>query len=146
MNAVDVRIYRNDGIIPTYETEHAAGCDIYSIESLTVEPGARALVRTGIHVEIPHGFELQIRPRSGHALKKGITVLNTPGTIDSDYRGEVKIIIANFGTEAFPIEKSMRIAQGVISPVYKANFIDVKNLENLSETNRGAGGFGHTGH
>ena len=146
MNNTTVHIFRNNGTIPTYETDHAAGCDIYSAEDATIEPGKWALVGTGIHVEVPIGLELQIRPRSGHAAKKGITVLNTPGTIDSDYRGEVKVILINLGADTFVVEKGMRIAQGVVAPVYRADFIDVASIEDLSETKRGAGGFGHTGH
>ena len=146
MNNLSVRIFNNNGQLPSYETAKAAGCDISSREAVTIEPGKWALVGTGLHVEIPDGYELQIRPRSGHAAKKGVTVLNTPGTVDSDYRGEVKVILANLGEEPFTVTPGMRVAQGILAKVYRGEFTEVASLEELSQTDRGHGGFGHTGH
>ena len=128
--------------LPAYATEHAAGLDITSAEDLTLQPGERHAVATGFAIEIPHGFEVQVRPRSGLALKHGITCLNTPGTIDSDYRGEVKVILANLGTAPFEVVRGERIAQLVPAPVLRAAFVEV---ETLDDTARGGGGFGSTG-
>ena len=128
--------------LPTYATEHAAGLDVVAAESLTLAPGARHAVATGFAIAIPHGFEVQVRPRSGLALKHGITCLNTPGTIDSDYRGEVKVILANLGSEPFEIVRGERIAQLVPAAVQRTTFEEVASLD---ETARGAGGFGSTG-
>ena len=128
--------------LPSYATSGAAGLDIVAAEELTLEPGQRHAVATGFAIAIPEGFEVQVRPRSGLALKHGITCLNTPGTIDSDYRGEVKVILANLGSEPFPIKRGERIAQLVPAPVLKAEFREVQSLE---KTQRGAGGFGSTG-
>jgi dUTP pyrophosphatase len=128
--------------LPTYATVGAAGMDVVSAEDLTLAPGARHAVATGLAMAIPDGFEVQVRPRSGLALKHGISCLNTPGTIDSDYRGEVKIILANLGTDPFEIKRGDRIAQLVAAPVQRAAFAEV---EDLDETSRGAGGFGSTG-
>src|SRR5688572_27096837 len=143
---IDIKLRRlphGDGLpLPSYATEHAAGLDVVAAESLTLEPGARHAVATGFAIAIPHGYEVQVRPRSGLALKNGISVLNTPGTIDSDYRGEVKVILANLGGEPFEIVRGERIAQLVPAPVLKARFAEV---EDLDETARGAGGFGSTG-
>ena len=116
--------------------------DVVAAESLTIAPGERHAVATGFAVAIPAGFEIQVRPRSGLALKHGVTCLNTPGTIDSDYRGEVKVILANLGTEPFPITRGDRIAQLVPAAVQRANFEEVADLD---ETARGTGGFGSTG-
>jgi dUTP pyrophosphatase len=127
---------------PVYKTEGASGADIRSVEAIAIEPGKTKLVSTGLFVEIPEGFEIQVRPRSGLALTHGIIVLNTPGTIDSDYRGEIKIILHNTSDKLFDINPEDRIAQLVLCPVVKANFI---KTEDLSETDRGSGGFGHTG-
>jgi dUTP pyrophosphatase len=127
---------------PARATEHAAGLDVVAAEDVTLAPGERHAVATGFAVAIPHGYEIQVRPRSGLALKHGITCLNTPGTIDSDYRGEVKVILANLGGEPFDVRRGERIAQLVPAPVLSANF---REVENLSETERGAGGFGSTG-
>jgi dUTP pyrophosphatase len=127
---------------PAYATEHAAGMDVVAAEELTLEPGARHAVATGFAIAIPDGYEVQVRPRSGLALKHGITCLNTPGTIDSDYRGEVKVILANFGKEPFAVRRGERIAQLVPAPVLRAHFDEVATLD---ETERGAGGFGSTG-
>ena len=128
--------------LPSYATEGAAGLDVRAAEELTLEPGQRHAVATGFAIEIPHGYEVQVRPRSGLALKHGITCLNTPGTIDSDYRGEVKVILANLGQELFEVRRGERIAQLVPAPVLRADFVEV---DALGETRRGAGGFGSTG-
>jgi dUTP pyrophosphatase len=130
--------------IPEYQSFGAAGADLCaSLEKdMIIEQGKVALVPTGIFMEVPYGYEAQIRPRSGLAIKHGITLLNTPGTIDSDYRGEVKVIMANFGDAPFTVTHGMRIAQMVFAKVYKGEFMAVSSL---SGTNRGAGGFGHTG-
>ncbi|MEO6359837.1 MAG: dUTP diphosphatase [Sphingomicrobium sp.] len=128
--------------LPVYATPGAAGMDVVAAEDRTLAPGERHAVATGFAIAIPEGFEVQVRPRSGLALKHGITCLNTPGTIDSDYRGEVKVILANLGAEPFEIRRGERIAQLVPAPVLKADFREVENLE---ETQRGAGGFGSTG-
>jgi dUTP pyrophosphatase len=128
--------------LPAYATEHAAGLDVVSAEELTLAPGARHAVATGFAIAIPPGYEVQVRPRSGLALKHGITCLNTPGTIDADYRGEVKVILANLGSDPFEIRRGDRIAQLVPAPVLQARFGEV---EALDETARGAGGFGSTG-
>lgn len=146
---VDVRIIRlphSEGLpLPAYTTAGAAGFDFLAanFEAITLPPGARALVPTGLCVALPAGYELQVRPRSGLALKHGITLPNTPGTIDEDYRGEIGIIVMNAGVEAFVIERGMRIAQGVLAPVSRLNWQEVDTLD---ETDRGAGGFGSTGH
>ncbi|GAA0747322.1 dUTP diphosphatase [Sphingomonas sp. ABOLD] len=128
--------------LPRYATEGAAGMDVVAAEDLTLAPGARHAVATGFAMAIPAGFEVQVRPRSGMALKHGITCLNTPGTIDSDYRGEIKVILANLGNEDFPIARGDRIAQLVPAPVQRA---DLDEVATLDETARGAGGFGSTG-
>ena len=128
--------------LPSYATEHAAGLDVVAAEDVTLAPGARHAVATGFALAIPEGFEVQVRPRSGLALKHGVTCLNTPGTIDSDYRGEVKVILANLGDEPFEIRRGERIAQLVPAPVLRAGFTEVDDLD---ETGRGAGGFGSTG-
>jgi dUTP pyrophosphatase len=137
------RLPHGDGLpLPAYATAHAAGMDVVAAESLTLAPGQRHAVATGFAIAIPEGYEVQVRPRSGLALKHGITCLNAPGTIDADYRGEVKIILANLGAEPFPIVRGERIAQLVPAPVLRAQF-DV--VEELDATQRGAGGFGSTG-
>jgi len=130
--------------LPAYATPGAAGMDLQAAVDapLKILPGERALVPTGLQIAVPAGFEAQIRPRSGLALKQGITCLNTPGTIDSDYRGEVKVLLANLGREPFVIERGMRIAQLVIAPVVQAEWLLVTALD---ATVRGAGGFGSTG-
>jgi dUTP pyrophosphatase len=128
--------------LPAYATDGAAGMDVVAAEPLTLAPGARAAVATGFAIAIPRGFEVQVRPRSGLALKYGITCLNTPGTIDSDYRGEVKVILANLGTEPFVIARGDRIAQLVPAPVRRATLDEVDRLD---DTARGSGGFGSTG-
>ncbi|SFR84215.1 dUTP diphosphatase [Sphingomonas jatrophae] len=128
--------------LPAYATEHAAGLDIVAAEDLTLAPGARAAVATGFAIAIPVGYEVQVRPRSGLALKHGVTCLNTPGTIDADYRGEVKVILANLGQEPFALRRGERIAQLVPAAVQRAGFVEVDALD---ETVRGSGGFGSTG-
>lgn len=137
------RLPHGNGLeLPRYATLGAAGMDIVSAETMTLQPGARHAVATGLAVAIPHGFEIQVRPRSGLALKHGIAVPNTPGTIDSDYRGELKVIMINHGAEAFPIARGDRIAQLVLAPVTQAAWDEVTELD---ETDRGSGGFGSTG-
>jgi len=131
--------------MPAYESAGAAGADLRANlpeGPVTLAPGARALISTGLHMAIPQGFEVQIRPRSGLALKHGITLINGPGTIDSDYRGILGVIMGNMGQEAFTVEHGMRIAQMVAAPVMQAGF-DL--ADSLDETPRGAGGFGSTG-
>src|SRR5438270_11415822 len=128
--------------VPTYATDGAAGLDVVAAENVTLAPGQRHAVATGFSVASPGGYEVQVRPRSGLALKHGITCLNTPGTIDHDYRGEVKVILANLGSEPFEVRRGERIAQLVPAPVLKADFVEVATL---SETSRGVGGFGSTG-
>ena len=132
--------------LPAYETDLAAGADLRAAlkdgETMTLEPGARALVLTGLAMALPSGYEAQIRPRSGLAYKHGVTVLNTPGTIDADYRGEVKVLLINHGDKAFEINRGERIAQMVIAPITQPAF---KVVDELSDTERGAGGFGSTG-
>ncbi|KAB7742627.1 dUTP diphosphatase [Parvibaculum sedimenti] len=141
------RLPHSNGLaLPRYETEGAAGMDLLAAvdeaEPLTLAPGARALVPTGLAIALPTGFEAQVRPRSGLAAKNGVTVLNSPGTIDCDYRGEVKVILVNLGAEPFVITRGTRIAQMVVAPVTQAVLAEV---ESLDETARGAGGFGSTG-
>jgi dUTP pyrophosphatase len=132
--------------LPSYQSEHAAGLDLLAAvpqdAPITLRPGARALIPTGLAVALPPGTEAQVRPRSGLAIKHGISVLNTPGTIDSDYRGELQIILVNFGQEPFVISRGLRIAQMVIAPVLRAHLVEV---DALPETARGTGGFGSTG-
>lgn len=130
--------------LPSYESEYAAGMDIRAAlkEPLTLKPGRRTLVPTGLQMALPPGFEAQIRPRSGLAYRNGITMLNTPGTIDADYRGEVKVLAINLGHETFSIEHGDRIAQMVIAPVTQ---FPVEEAEELPDTERGEGGFGSTG-
>ena len=143
---VAVRIKRlphGEGLdLPRYATAGAAGMDVLSAEDVIIEPGARHAVATGLAVAIPPGYEIQVRPRSGLALKHGIGVPNTPGTIDSDYRGELKVILINHGAEPFVIHRGDRIAQLVLAPVTLAEWDEVSELD---ETMRGAGGFGSTG-
>ena len=128
--------------LPAYATHGAAGMDVVSAETVTISPGARHAVGTGLALAIPPGFEVQVRPRSGLALKHGISVPNTPGTIDSDYRGELKVILINHGAEPFVVRRGDRIAQLVLAPVIRASWLEVDELD---ETARGAGGFGSTG-
>jgi dUTP pyrophosphatase len=141
------RLPHAEGIpLPAYETAQAAGMDLRAAvpdgEELVLHPGSRFAVPTGLAIALPEGFEAQVRPRSGLAFKSGITCLNSPGTVDADYRGEVKVILINHGEEAFTIRRGDRIAQMVIAPVVQATW---REAENLDETARGAGGFGSTG-
>ena len=128
--------------LPAYATEGAAGMDVLPAETITIWPGKRHAVATGLAVAIPHGYEIQVRPRSGLALKHGITVPNTPGTIDSDYRGELNVILINPGEEPFAIARGDRVAQLVLAPVIQGRWEEVDELD---DTTRGAGGFGSTG-
>ncbi|MFY8048305.1 MAG: dUTP diphosphatase [Erythrobacter sp.] len=128
--------------LPAYATQGAAGMDVVSAEDVTIAPGERHAVATGLALAIPQGYEIQVRPRSGLALKHGITVPNTPGTIDSDYRGELKVILINLGTEPFVIQRGDRVAQLVLAPVVQAAWEEVAELD---ATERGEGGFGSTG-
>lgn len=137
------RLPHGEGLpLPRYATEDAAGLDVTSAEDLTLQPGGRHAFATGFAIEIPRGYEVQVRPRSGLAIKNGITCLNTPGTIDSDYRGEVKVILINLGQQAFDVRRGERIAQIVPAPVLRADFVETGHL---GETARGTGGFGSTG-
>lgn len=145
VNQIDIKcLPENGAVVPSYETIGSAGADIRAFleESVTIKPFERAMIPTGLKFEIPLGYEMQIRPRSGLAAKSGITVLNTPGTIDSDYRGEVKIILINLGKDDFIVNNGDRIAQAVIAPVTQGKFTVVNEL---SSTSRGEGGFGSTG-
>ena len=128
--------------LPAYASDGAAGMDVVAAESVTLRPGARAAIATGLAFAIPPGWEIQVRPRSGLALKHGITCLNTPGTIDSDYRGEVKVILANLSDDYFEVKRGERIAQLVIVPVVQAAF---RVVQDFGASARGAGGFGSTG-
>jgi len=138
-----MRLPHGEGLaLPAYATGGAAGMDVVSAEDVTIAPGARHAVATGLAVAIPPGYEIQVRPRSGLALKHGISVPNAPGTIDSDYRGELKVILVNLGNEPFVVARGDRVAQLVLAPVTRASWDEVAELE---ETQRGAGGFGSTG-
>lgn len=147
-SGVDIQVTRlphgSDLPLPSYESVAAAGMDLRAAVSdqMRLEPGARALVPTGLAIALPAGFEAQVRPRSGLALKHGVTCLNTPGTIDADYRGEVGVILINHGSETFQIERGDRIAQLVIAPVTQGAWVEV---ESLDDTARGSGGFGSSG-
>ena len=150
MTPVVIEVVRDTGAdpdlpLPSYATEGAAGADLHADTggaTITLAPGARVLVQTGLRIAIPAGYELQLRPRSGLALKHGVTLLNTPGTIDSDYRGPLGVILVNLGDAPFEVTHGMRIAQSVVAPVTRAAWTEV---ETLGTTARGAGGFGSTG-
>jgi dUTP pyrophosphatase len=148
MESVRVAIERLDGSqdlpLPRYMTDHAAGMDLVAAvkSELTIPPGERALVATGIAIALPEGYEAQIRPRSGLALRSGVTLVNTPGTIDADYRGEIKIIMINHGAEPFVVRRGDRIAQMIVAPVCRVLW-DLR--AELPTSARGSGGFGHTG-
>ena len=148
METIQVQMKRQPGTedvpLPEYMSEHASGMDVRAAvtEPVTLAPGQVGLIPTGFHIAVPPGYEAQVRPRSGLALKHGITIVNTPGTIDSDYRGEVGIILGNVGRESFIVERGARIAQLVIQPVVRARLIVT---DELSQTARSDGGFGHTG-
>lgn len=143
-----VRITREPGCedipLPNHESEHAAGMDLRAAvdEPVVLQPGERVLVRTGIRIALPPGAEAQIRPRSGLAIRHGITMLNSPGTIDADYRGEIRLIIVNLGQDTFTIHRGDRVAQMVVAPVHRVQW---QLADSLDETTRGDGGFGHTG-
>lgn len=149
MESIKIKIKRisdefSDIQLPHHATEGSAGIDIRAAVNspITLKPGLIELVPTNLSVEIPHGYEIQIRPRSGLAAKHGIGILNSPGTIDSDYRGEIKVILFNFSKQPFVIERGERIAQMIVSKVYRAEIVET---DSLAETDRGDGGFGHTG-
>lgn len=139
-----IRVKINGEFIPQYQSKQAAGCDLYACvdKEILLEPGQFSAIPTGIKIEIPKGYEAQVRPRSGLAMKNGIGILNSPGTIDADYRGEIKVILFNFGKRYFKINRGDRIAQLVFTHIARAEFIPRKQLK---ETKRGSGGFGHTG-
>lgn len=148
MDSICVKIKRIDPAggaqLPRYMTRHAAGMDLYAEPDgdVVLLPGERALIPTGIAIELPEGYEAQVRPRSGLALKHGIALVNSPGTIDPDYRGEIGVIVINLGTDSFTVKKGERIAQLVVAPFVRA---DLREVEDLNDTARGGGGFGHTG-
>lgn len=148
MSGAEIEIFvepHGEGLaLPAYETAHSAGMDLRAAieETVTLSPGERRLVPTGIRIALPPGTEAQIRPRSGLAIRHGISMVNSPGTIDADYRGEIQVILINHGEEAFTIERGDRIAQMVVCPVVR---VEWKPTDVLAETERGAGGFGHTG-
>ena len=145
MNNIRLRVKKvhPDAVIPQYQTKGAAGFDLVAVEDVTLGPGETTTISTGLAFEIPEGYEMQIRPRSGLTLKTPLRIANAPGTIDSDFRGEVKIIVTNTSeNKGFYIKKGDRIAQGVIAPVMRAVF---EEADDLSETDRGSGGFGSTG-
>ena len=145
MNTVNIKCVASKGaVIPEYKTAGAAGADLCALleNPIVIPAGRSAMVPTGLFFEIPEGYEVQVRPRSGLAAKNGVTVLNTPGTIDSDYRGEIKVILINLGSEDFTINNGDRIAQMIVAPVTQASF---SITDSLSQTERGSGGFGSTG-
>ena len=145
MKKIQVKVVREEGVtLPKYETEGSAGLDVRANikEPIVLKSLERVLIPTGLKVAIPEGYEIQVRPRSGLAIKHGITMLNSPGTVDSDYRGELKVIAVNLSNESYTIEPNERIAQLVLNKVEQIDFIEVADL---NETERGEGGFGHTG-
>ena len=144
MLPIKIKKLRAEAVLPQYMTDHAAGMDLHAAleERLSLAPGERVLLPTGLAMEIPPGYEGQVRPRSGLALRQGIALVNSPGTIDADYRGEIGVIVINHGRESVVFEPGARIAQLIIAPVTRVTF---KEVEDLTETDRGAGGFGHTG-
>lgn len=145
MRKVQVKVVREKEVeLPKYETEGSAGMDVRANikEPITLKSLERILIPTGLKVAIPEGYEIQVRPRSGLAIKHGITMLNTPGTVDSDYRGELKVIVVNLSNEAYTIEPNERIGQFVLNKIEQIEFVEV---EELDSTERGEGGFGHTG-
>ncbi|MBW2989191.1 dUTP diphosphatase [Candidatus Woesearchaeota archaeon] len=143
MIKVKIEKIKDNAIIPQYAHKGDAGLDLYSTEDYVVNPGERVLVSTGIRIAIPAGYEAQVRPKSGLALKQGISICNTPGTVDSGYRGEIGCIVINHGNEEFRVEKQKKIAQMVFNKVEEAEFEEVDGLD---DTSRGEGGFGSTGH
>ncbi len=144
MTKIQIKKLSNEVLTPKYETPGSSGMDIaaYTEQDITINPGDKSIIPTGFSLSIPQGYEVQIRPRSGLAAKKSITVLNTPGTIDSDYRGEIKVILINLSKDKFIVKKGERIAQMIVCPVVQ---VQLEEVQELSATNRGAGGFGSTG-
>ena len=144
MTKIQIKKLSNEVLTPKYETSGSSGMDIaaYIEKEIIINPGEKALIPTGFSLSIPQGYEVQIRPRSGLAAKKGVTILNTPGTIDSDYRGEIKVILINLSKDKFFVKKGERIAQMVVCPIQQ---VIIEEVSELSETNRGIGGFGSTG-
>ncbi len=149
MEHIPIKIFRNDNgqkvMLPSYMSEHAAGMDVCAAEHICIDPGKTALVKTGLFVEIPIGYELQVRPRSGLALKHSLLIPNAPGTIDADFRGEIGVIVLNAGVQSFTIDPGDRIAQLVLNKVYHVTWQECECYESLQSTERGEGGFGHTG-
>ena len=143
MLKIKIKKIKENAIVPKYAHHGDAGVDLYSTEDYIIKPGERVLVSTGIAIAIPKGHEAQVRPKSGLALKHGISIVNTPGTVDCEYRGEIGVIAINLGNEDFKIEKGNKIAQMVFNKIEKADFEEVKELD---DTTRGDGGFGSTGH
>lgn len=144
-NSVEIKcVAKNGAILPAYKTTGAAGADVCAFleSAVSIEPGKTVMIPTGLFFEIPEGYEIQVRPRSGLAFKNSVTVINTPGTIDSDYRGELNVLLINHGTEKFVVNSGDRIAQIIVAPVTQGIFTVV---DSLSDTERGAGGFGSTG-
>ena len=139
---IDIKKLHEDAVIPTYGTEGAAGFDFYSVDDYVVDPGKTVIVKTGLAVAVPVGYYFAVVPRSGVSAKTGIRIANSPGTVDADYRGEVGVIVTNTSNDTFTIDKGYRIAQGIILPYFQAQF---NLVDELDETARGAGGFGHTG-
>tara|TARA_Y100000996_G_C22520151_1_gene642102 strand:+ start:1122 stop:1562 length:441 start_codon:yes stop_codon:yes gene_type:complete len=144
MTEILIKRLSKEVAIPKYETDGSSGMDLAANNNneININPGKVAIIPTGLSLSIPEGFEVQIRPRSGLAAKQKISVLNTPGTIDADYRGEIKVILINLGQETFKVEKGLRVAQMVVCPIIKAKLVEV---DDLGKTERGAGGFGSTG-
>ena len=140
---IKIKKLHEDAIIPNFAHENDAGMDLYSIEETVIPPNETRLIKTGISIQLPQNTEAQVRPRSGLALKNSITVLNSPGTIDEGYRGEIGVILINHGKEDFNVEKHMKIAQMVVKPIYKVFIQEV--YDELDNTERGTGGFGSTG-
>ena len=151
MRGIDIRLMRfthgKDLPLPAYQSEHAAGLDLLaavpSTAPIMIAPGTRVLVPTGLAIALPDGYEAQVRPRSGLAARHGLAIVNSPGTIDADYRGEIQVLLINLGSELVTITRGMRIAQLVIAPVVRAHIVEA---ESLDKTSRGSGGFGSTGH
>jgi dUTP pyrophosphatase len=140
-----VQKIHEDAILPSYAYPTDSGFDLCSVEEISIEPFGRALIPTGLRFNIPSGFEIQVRPKSGLAIKEGITVLNTPGTVDQGYNGELKVIVFNTNNKPFTIKNKMKIAQAVLCPVASGNFVTIVEVDNVEETDRGENGFGSTG-
>jgi dUTP pyrophosphatase len=140
-----VQKIHEDAILPSYAYPTDSGFDLCSVEEISIEPFGRALIPTGLRFNIPTGFEIQVRPKSGLAIKEGITVLNTPGTVDQGYNGELKVIVFNTNNKPFTIKNKMKIAQAVLCPVASGNFVTIVEVDNVEETERGENGFGSTG-